>query len=201
MASAVQIANSALTKLGESRIISIDDDVKPAREIKAIYDLRRDALLRSYNWNFAMKRVSLPALSTAPEWGYSLQYQLPSDCLRPVQVGDVWYIPGLQDFMGGPDEEPFKIEGQAILTNMGSQLKLRYIRRVTNSGEFDAMFTEAFACDLACNVAEALTQSTQKREFALIEKRDAIKMALRSNAIELPPNHIADDSWVAARFT
>lgn len=201
MASSVDIANSALTKLGEDRITSLSDNVKAAREINAVFTLRRDKLLRSYNWSFAMKRASLPALSDAPDWGYSLAYQLPSDCLRVVQVNDIYSIPGIGDFIGaGPDEEPYRIEGQTIVTDFTAPLKVRYIRRITNTAEFDACFVEAFAYDLALETCEAIKQSTTMKESLMVGRKNEILEAIRANAIELPPQVQADDSWIASRF-
>ena len=201
MASSVEIANSALTKLGEGRITSLTDNVKAAREINAIFTLRRDKLLRTFNWNFAMKRESLSALADGPTWGYTYAYRLPSDCLRMVQVGDVWVIPGYGDFIGGgPDEAPFSIEGGQIHSDWSAPLNVRYIRRVTNAGEFDAAFVEAFAYDLAHETCESITQSTSKKESLKEGRRTEILDAIRSNAIELPPQVVADDSWIASRF-
>jgi hypothetical protein len=200
MASSVDIANSALTKLGQSRIMTLEDNVKGAREINAIFELRRDKLLRTFNWSFAMKREQLNALADEPSWGYSLQYQFPSDCLRMVQVNDIWVIPSSTDFVGGPDSEPFSIEGRRILTDWSAPLKVRYIRRVTNPGEFDASFVEAFAYDLAHETCESLTQSTTKKESMKDGRKTELMEAIRSNAIELPPQVIADDGWLAARF-
>lgn len=200
MASSVEIANSALTKLGELRIMSLDDNVKAAREINAIFTLRRDALLRAYNWNFAMKRANLPALSDAPANGYAYAYQLPSDCLRMIQVGDYYSIPGLANFIGGIDDQPYKIEGQTIVTDLGAPLAVRYLRRVTNSGEFDVMFNEVLAYDLAFETCESLTQNTSKKESLRAGRHEQILLAVRANAIELPPESIPDDSWIASRF-
>lgn len=200
MASSVDIANSALTKLGEARIMALSDNVKAAREINAIFEIRRDALLRSYNWNFATKRTSLPALVDAPAWGYSYAYQIPSDCLRVVQVNDFWLITGFSDFLGGPDDEPFKIEDGKIVTDYSAPLKIRYLRRVSNSGEFDSAFIEVFAYDLAYECCEAITQSNTKKESLKEGRKDALRAAVRANAIELPPRSIPDDSWIASRF-
>lgn len=200
MAASVDIANSALTKLGESRIMSLTDNVKAAREINAIFTIRRDALLRAYNWNFAMTRASLPALVDAPAWGYSYAYQLPSDCLRMVQVNDYWIIPGYGDYLAGPDDEPFRIENGKIVTDFGSPLSVRYLKRITNSGEFDSTFIEVFAYDLAYECCESITQSNTKKAALEVGKKDAVRAAVRANAIELPPQTIPDDSWIASRF-
>jgi len=200
VASNIQITNSALTKLGATRITSLSDNVKSAREINAVFELRRDHLLRSHNWSFAMERTTLPALDDAPAWGYAYMYQLPTDCVRVVQVNDAWVVPGLADYTSGPDSEPYKITGRRIETDIGAPLKLRYVKRITDAGSFDASFVEVFAADLAYQVCEALTQSNTKREQARNDLRQALLEAVRSNAIELPPEAIPDDSWILSRL-
>lgn len=200
MASNVEIANSALTKVGSTRITSLTDNVKAAREINAIFELRRDYLLRTHNWSFAMTRTTLPALDETPAWGYTTLYQLPTDCLRVVQVNDMWVVPGLADYTSGPDSEPYKITGRRIETDIGAPLKLRYIKRVTDPAQFDAAFVEVFASDLADQVCEALTQSNTKREATRAVLRQSLLEAVRSNAIELPPEAIPDDSWMLSRL-
>lgn len=200
MASNVQIANSALTKIGSARITALTDNVKAAREINAIFELRRDYLLRTHNWSFAMERTMLPALSAAPAWGYTYLYQLPTDCLRVVQVDDMWVVPGMADYTSGPDSEPYKITGRRIETDIGAPLKLRYIKRMTDPAQFDAAFVEVFANDLADQVCEALTQSNTKREATRAALRQSLLEAIRSNAIELPPEAIPDDSWILSRL-
>lgn len=199
MTSKVAIANRALTKLGAARILSMDDDNTQGRAVSSLYDTVRDAELRAKNWRFAIKRASLPALSTTPAWGFSVQYQLPSDCLRIVQVGEYYLGPSMADYRTGPDI-PFRIEGQQILTDIDAPLKVRYIFRETDPTHFDACFVEAFACRLAAELAEPLTQSNTKRKLAWDEREQALKDALRANAIESPPTPLPDDSWVISRL-
>lgn len=204
MASEVGIVNSALTKLGAARIISLDANQKEAREMKALYVMRRDALLRAHFWNFARKRASLPALVDGPEWGYAYAYQLPADFLCLRQVNDFWLVPGLADYMNAPDSEPYKLETiddqRVIVTDYGPPLKVAYTWRVENAGVFDPLFAELLACDLAFNCAEALTQSNTKKEAAREDMAQALLAARRANAIELPPEAIADDSWILSRL-
>jgi hypothetical protein len=200
VASSVDIANSALTKLGAKRIMSLSDNQKEAREVNALFEIRRDALLRSYNWSFAMKRASLPALEAAPDWGFARAFQLPTDCLRVVQVGEDFQVPGLADYVNAADEELYRIEGRTIATDLSAPLPIRYLRKVTNTGEFDAAFVELFAADLAFEVCEALTQSTSKKESLREDKKMALRNAVRSNAIELPPQIIPDSEWVMSRL-
>ena len=201
MASNVEIANLALTKLGAERIVSFDDPSKEARALTAIYDLVRDDELRRHRWNFAFKRASLAALPDAPEWGYTLQYELPSDCLRVDQVGEYfesYLAPGIE-YRGGPDM-PYQIEGRRILTDIAAPLVIRYIYRVTDSGQFDASFVEALACRLAAQLAEDLSQSTGKGEQARKDYQSAIAWARRVSAIEKPPEDPPDNAWLMARL-
>lgn len=199
MASDVEIVNVALVLLGESRIISLDDNLKPAREAKAIYAITRDALLASYDWSFAKTRAQLPAVVTAPLFQYGYAYQLPVDCLRVVFVGDHYVGADLTDYRGTPTDE-YAIEGRQILTDMGAPLNVRYIKRVTDPTQFASPFVRALGCQLAVDLCETLTQSETKRTRADNEFKNAIRLAVRANAIEKPPSKLADDEWVLSRL-
>lgn len=199
MASDVSIVNIGLTLLGESRIISLDDNTKPAREAKAIYATVRDALLAGYNWNFAKARVALSALSEAPAFQYTKQYQLPSDCLRVWMVGDYYAGLDLTDYRGGPTEE-YTIEGRRILTNMAAPLNLKYVKQVTDPNQFDPCFIKALGCRLAEDLAEPLTQSDSKRQRAEDKFKAELSAAVRANAISNPPQRLADDDWLMSRL-
>lgn len=199
MLAQVEIVNAALTLLGESRITSIEDEVKAARESKALWTIARNAIMAGYNWSFAMARSQLSALATAPAFGFSTQYLLPVDCLRITQIGD--YFPGLDltDYRGSSTEE-YQIEGRNILTNIGAPLNFRFVRTVTDTMLFAPSFDMSFAAYLASLLAEPLTQSDQKRQRALDQLRDEIRLAIRANAIELPPRKLADDEWLMSRL-
>ena len=87
MSSSVDIANAALSKLGAARITSLTDANKGARAMNARLERLRDTELEAYPWRFAIVRTTLPALSTAPAYGYARQFQRPVNDLRPVMVG------------------------------------------------------------------------------------------------------------------
>lgn len=199
MASQVELANRALTKVGAARILSLTDDLESARTINAVWDSLRDAELRKRNWNFAIQRDSLAALASAPDWGFSYQYQLPADCLRVIQAGE--YFPGvsLTDYRG-VSESMWKVEGGRILTDLGAPLAIRYISRVTDCQTWDALFAEYFACRLAVELCERLTQSNTKKEMLIGEAKMALREASGSGAIENPPEPIQDTAWTVARL-
>lgn len=199
MASQVEIANRALTKLGAARIISFGDDNKQARAIQSMFDIVRDSELRSHIWSFSVKRTSLAALTSTPDWGYEYEYELPSDYLRLLQVNEMYNGPSMDDYRNAATAD-YVLEGKKILTNFGAPLKIRYIARVVDTTMWDATFTEAFACKLAMELAEDLTQSNQKRDLAGQEYKFALMQAVRSSAIEQPAQDLPDNSWLLSRL-
>lgn len=206
MPSDVDIVNLALTKLGAQRILTLTDNNKAARSANAIYALERDNELRAHFWNFATVRTTLPTLVETPAFGpYDTMYQLPADpwCLQVIQVG-MW-APGSERWLGVTTEaSAYKIEGRNILTNaslsQSGPMPLRYTARITDPNMFDSAFVFAFACRLAMELAEDLTQQSGKRQLAQAEYKAAIVAAMRANAIELPPDPLPDNSWLLSRL-
>lgn len=193
MASQVQIANRALTKLGQARVISLGDDVKTASTINSMYDAVLEAELRSHVWNFAKAREVLPALAAKPAFDFERQYQLPADCLRILRVGDTVIHPRrVYDHL-------YSIEGRHILTNLGAPLRIRYVRKVTDPNQFDALFAEVFACKLALEACEDLTQSAGAFQRVASMYAQALRDAIRANALERPAEAINDDTWLESR--
>jgi hypothetical protein len=192
MASTIDICNQALVKLGSSRIASLTDDSKQAAALSTIYETKLRAELAAYPWTFAMDRVALPAAAASPSFGWLYQYPLPTDFLRMVEVGEYFVL-------YQPDITMFALEGRNILTDEGSPLRIRYIKYVANTGLYPALFVEALACRLAAELAEDLTQSLSKREAMEGAYERAIRIAKRSNAIQLPPQPTPEDTWLLAR--
>lgn len=198
MTSKIAIANRALTKIGEPRVVSLDDS-QASQEIDAMWDILRDSELRKNRWGFAITREQVAASVTAPAFGYTTAYPLPADCLRVLMLGDI--LPGYDptDYRNGADSSEWVIEGRSLLTNTTGDLNLRYVRQVEDTTQWDAAFIETFACRLAIELCERITQSSEKRQQAKAEYRDALGEARRAGALELPSVPIADDSWVLVR--
>lgn len=193
MTSQVKIANRALTKIGSARITSLDEDSKAASTINSMWDAVLDAELRAHRWHFAKARATLPRLSEAPAFEFANQFSLPRDYLSLLRVGQFIVYPRAD--MSGL----YSIEGGNILTNLGAPLNIRYIRRISDPNVFDALFAEAFACKLAFEACEAITQSSTKKQTAAQEYQAAIEQAIRINAIERPAQAITDDTWLESR--
>ncbi len=204
--SETSIANRAITKLGANRILSLTQDSAGAKAMNAVFIDTRDAEFRDHPWSFATERAQLSALSTAPSWGYTRQFQLPADSIRVLTVGDEWIayraagITYREYPIGTTDESLFQIEGQKILTDLEAPLKIRYTKRETDPAKFDPLFVDTLACRLALETAadiiDATTGDIQKLQLMYDE---SIRKAKRSNALEKPPRARGPSAFILAR--
>lgn len=192
MAGRIEVSNLALSKLGEDdQLTDPKDDTKPARSIAAVWDIVRDAVLRKHFWNFAMTRATLTAESAAPDWGYKYQFPLPPDFLRL----------DIKKMEPKAVQSDFSLEGKKrILTDHLGPLKIRYVRRVSEVGDWDPQFVEAFACKLAAQICIRLTGSKTLKKDLLKEYRVAVGEAASVDGKENLPEAPLDTGWVTSRY-
>jgi hypothetical protein len=188
VSSTVDICNKALVLLGADQIASLTEDSEEARLVAAQFDTARDTVLRAYPWNCAMTRQALAQDATAPISGYAAQFQLPSDpfCLRALEIND---DPGAA----------FKIEGRLLLTDEGA-VTLRYVARVTDTEQYDALLVAAIAARLASFIAYAVSGSRQVQVDMLDAYKDVMSTAKTADAQEGTPDVLIADEWELARF-
>ena len=192
MASKTDIANRALSKLGEKRVTNVDtQDVDSAKVIRYMWDIVLDGELTKFPWNFAIKRAQLAKDATGPTWEWNNYYTLPSDFLSLLEI------------KGEPEYElEQNSDGDiAIATDESSPIQIRYISRVSDTGEFDPLFVEALSARLAMEACEEITQSNTKKQILIQEYEAAISMAYASDSIQETPKKLRDDEWLLARFS
>jgi len=153
MTSVVAICNRALDMLGAEPLTSLADNTKAGRLCARNFEPVRDAVLRTYPWNAAIRRASLPALTEAPAWGYACQFQLPDGpfpeaCLRLLAID------GEAEF-----DARYKIEGRRVLTNEPAPLNILYIGRIDDPSQLDPMLHDVIATRLAADLSYSLTAS------------------------------------------
>jgi hypothetical protein len=187
MASSTEICNSALIKLGASRITALTDDSKEARICNDQYDKLRQDLLREHPWNFASKRATLAKTATVPEFEFDSEFQIPTDCLRVLRLD--------QDNI----TEKFKIESDKLLANVDS-IKILYISDIADVNLFDANFKEALAWRLAGDLAYSLIQSNNLASQIIQRADNQVRMAKHYDAQEGKPDDLIYDQFVASRF-
>jgi hypothetical protein len=145
----IQIWNMTLDLLKEQPLSATTDQTAAALWLSRNYDHQRDYLLERYLWKFALSRAAVPADATAPAWGWTKRYLIPTQALR--------FIPPTYDGSWNGKPMPYEEESGYILTNHEGPLLLRTINRVTNEGLFANGFVEALAVRLAMRCSHWMT--------------------------------------------
>lgn len=185
MATQIEIVNLALVKLGQKSIASLDENNKPARVMKTLYNNTRDTLLRSHDWNFARKRAQLAASTTIPLFGFNNAFPLPSDFLKLSNVDEPLH---------------FSLEAGSILTDDTAPLELRYIAKIEDASKYDPAFANALASILASEAAEILTQSNTKIQILQDKATLAVNEARRMDSLDNISDELDESAWLESRI-
>lgn len=189
-ATETSISNSALIKIGSKRITSIDDDLKEARVCKEQLPKIRDEVLASHPWNCAIRRAQLGLLAESPiqvNDSYTNQFQLPSDCLRVLEID------------ADPSVQNWVVEGGILLTN-NTDCRIRYISLEPDYSKYSPSLLEAIAWRLAADLAFNIMQNSSlgERIFVLYERHLALARSIDSQEgglIRLKQNY-----WTSRRM-
>lgn len=176
--SSVEIANQALIICGADTITSLSSTgTKPQRLCNELYDKIRDQLLISHPWNFAIGRIEIAADADLPanweddKWSYA--FTLASDVLRVISIDS---------------EEEWAIENGKLFTTY-APVKIKYIKKETDTTKFSKNFEEALAYALAHAMSYSLTESatvrTQIKEEAELSLKRARSYDAQENSIEV----------------
>ncbi|MCP4108324.1 MAG: hypothetical protein GY749_22740 [Desulfobacteraceae bacterium] len=189
---AEDICNMALDMLIEAPITSLNDNDPNARRFKRNFDQWRDMFLSSHPWNFATKRVSIPADSTGPAHGWDYRYLLPGECLRflPLRMSG--------EFEG--NIIPHEIEGQYILTDESPPLKARYIWRNEAYGSWSPEAINAFAGLLAAKVAMAITGKNSVLQTAETNADNLLGAAKRLDGMQSHTERPSYQDVISVRY-
>jgi hypothetical protein len=162
MTERVDIANIALSLLGEQDITSLEDDLNRARQMRINYIPARDATLEAHDWSFAIERFIPPVNAIPPVYGATFAFDIPPNILRVIAV-DNPKTTSNTDFtlpINSREQLDWQFENRQIITN-AQVIWVRGIRRVEQEGKFSPLFVEAFAARLAYMCALNLTASAE----------------------------------------
>tara|TARA_R110000803_G_scaffold8066_3_gene25996 strand:+ start:3203 stop:3769 length:567 start_codon:yes stop_codon:yes gene_type:complete len=160
MASFVEITSNALRLLGDDPITSLTDDSERARLVNALYEEVRDEVTRAAKWNCALSRQVLASLTETPAFGWAYYHQLPSNCLRVIDV------------LTGDIRTAHEIEGRKLMTNVSS-VNLLYLKKITDPNDMDSLFVGAYTAKLAAELAVAVSgsRSLSEQMWQLYERK------------------------------
>lgn len=185
MATEVEIVNLALTLIGEPMITDLDENTKPARVGALWLSNARDAVLQSHPWNCAIKRESISATTTAPEYDFDYAFNLPSDCLRLLEVND------------NPNE--FEVESNQILCDDAGPLYVKYVYRLEDTQRFSALLTQAVVARLAYELNNALSRDPGRKKELWDAYLAKLSEARFVDATEGPDRRFKTDDWTGSR--
>jgi len=192
--SEVNICNKALDYLGQ--VADVGNIETPTTDNEKVFSRHyHDALdfvLRKYVWNFATHRTRIPRdENNTPEFDFSDAYKLPKDFVRLLSFAEYQTLVDVD----------FEVSNGYLLFNNGGQadIKLRYIRRITEVSKFDAGFKKLFTYYLALDVAYKFTakQTMIDRLYTLIGQEEAKIVSIDGQ--ERPPRKIQYSKYARAR--
>ncbi len=159
MANPTQIANLALSWLGQDQIRSFTDNQHEAIVMAANYPLSRDKVLEDAAWTFALRRETLAPTADVPAFGVGNKFLIPSDVLRVKRV----YRPSTTTQSDNFQNAKWEREGQYIFSNEQT-LWCHFIVSVTDTNLFSPSFVHALAARLAADTALVFTENIKLEE-------------------------------------
>lgn len=185
--SAVEICNRALNVLGQTAITALTDETTRAQLCARFYTDLRDELLQDHPWNFAIRRATLAASATAPEFEWLYQFPLPTGCLRVLSV------------YSSDTTDQWQVEGGMILTDLIGPLEIRYVSNVVTENNFSPAFATALSLRLAVELSVPITESMSKADALQKRFMMALKEARGRDAREHGPERLTIETLIDAR--
>lgn len=184
----VELASTALVKLGALPLTSFADSTVEADIARRLYPMARDGLLSAHPWGFTIARVRLVPADPHEAGDGRFRFEIPGDMIRSASAGIGSSDVGLS----------FAIEGAQVLASSPS-VTLKYHRRAPET-VFPAHFVSALTARLAAELCFPITESNSRAE-TLSQLADAeLSLAKLIDSQQKTPQRLEDFSLIRARF-
>lgn len=150
----LNIVNSALIRVGNTPIQTIDDGTKASIAAKARYKQCIRYVLSQRSWACATETVGLSRDVTTPVMA-TYRFLLPSDMIRPIE----WF-----DANKGAIQNEVEVEGSYALYDFAT-LYLRYIKDIEGQGLITDELGEVCAAYLAIHLNNTLSGARSNAEL------------------------------------
>lgn len=174
------ICNMALGFIGKQPIVTLDDNTSNAIKCKLYYDVCRQQILRSFQWNFARRQEKLSVIDTDRK-GWRYVYDYPENCLLAYRVfGD-----------GAENAEYNVVSVNDNVKGIACQIKnawIDYLYDVKDLSIYPPDLITAFTHLLASKVSIALAGSSATSAEQYKHYEIAVREAKRNAAIEQNSN-------------
>ncbi len=154
MSSVVKICNLALVRVGAATITSLTEDTNEGRLCNLLYNDVAEEVMAEGAWTSTVTRVALNKTTNTPAYGFSSEFQLPTDprFIRILSINES--VPGT---------DAYKIEGSKLLTDL-STIKIEYIGFIDDSESYDPLLKRAIISRLAAEFSYTITGSAALAE-------------------------------------
>lgn len=157
-----EICTVALGRVGEKQSVdNLTGNTTSAKLCRAVYAMARDAALEEYPWPFAARRAVLAVEADSSDddesratAGWTYTYRLPADLLCPRYIETGLLNPAADQQIAFSLEDDSDV-GPVLLTNK-QDAELVYTRKVTETGKFTPLFTDALAWRVAYELSFSL---------------------------------------------
>lgn len=189
----VKICNLALGHLGKPPISAIGEATRGGQLADLHYEATRNALLRSHPWNFAIRRASLlqDAVETAAiPFEYGFAYTLPTDCLKVIRTS--------QEALGLAHDYAIT---KRFLYSDEDEVSIEYVYKSTTVGDYDPLFIQVLALDLAIAMCMVLADSASLLDRLTTTRNSLAPTAQTVDAQEGSARDGSDNcGWLQARL-
>lgn len=188
--------NEALRILGERRLASLTENREPRRVLDDIWaDGARDYCLEQGQWNFAMRAVEIDkSTTTIPAFGFTNAFDKPTDHIRTCGVAE---------------DEFFSVPLIHVLEEVGfwfAEIDPIYVRYISNDAAYGydmlrwpQTFAKYVAAYLAVEASFTLTQSPEKKQFAMLTMEMRLRDARSKDAMADATAFMPQGTWSASR--
>ena len=200
MTERVDIANQALSWLGESPITSLEDDLDRALQMRINYIPARDATIEAHDWSFAIERFIPPQNAVPPVYGATFAYDIPPNILRVISVDNPKDTSNT-DFtlpINSREQLDWVMEDRKVICN-ADVIHCRGIRRIEQEGMFPPLFVHTLAAKLAFLTALSLTASAEIQGNMAAIYTDFIDTAKASDGRQGRSQRIRQRSLIKSR--
>jgi hypothetical protein len=189
MISEVSICNQALSWLGHTPINSLQDNSTAAQLCRDNYEFLRDAVLEEHMWTFATVRAASETAIMVPNTSL-YQHGKPVEWLQVYRV--------YQDEQFKRPVE-WRMEETGIVTEH-STIYMWGIKRITDTGKFSIMFSQAVAARMAADLAIALTENRQLQADMWALYKAKVEEASTRDGQQGSNDYVTQHGLVGARF-
>lgn len=183
------IATGAALMLGQKVVRNINDTEDDFAVLcKNRMDYVINEVLRKHNWSACKERATLAPLSTAPEFGYNYQFQLPTLCVKILSVKS--------------NQTPVKFSPRKRIIECDySSIQIEYLGYPTFPSNIDYSLAHAISALLAHDLCYTVTSDNDHQAQLLQKYNSVLSQAKKDDLENSPRGSIRGRLFKNARYT